>query len=98
MGSGDPSGLQNRREFVNPALVSSTLTRFRHPQLKLAKVGKRNRPEIDVNQLAGPPGAALAFFAPISITIVIEERANKLWRLVVERIIAQQLECRPVIF
>jgi hypothetical protein len=31
MGSGDPSGLQNRRELALLALVSSTLTRFRHP-------------------------------------------------------------------
>src|ERR1700704_2833124 len=30
MGSGDPSGLQNRRELALLALVSSTLTRFRH--------------------------------------------------------------------
>ena len=30
MGSGDPSGLQNRRELASLALVSSTLTRFRH--------------------------------------------------------------------
>src|SRR5438270_11869266 len=30
MGSGDPSGLQNRRESALLALVSSTLTRFRH--------------------------------------------------------------------
>jgi hypothetical protein len=30
MGSGDPSGLQNRRELAWLALVSSTLTRFRH--------------------------------------------------------------------
>jgi len=29
MGSGDPSGLQNRRELASLALVSSTLTRFR---------------------------------------------------------------------
>jgi hypothetical protein len=29
MGSGDPSGLQNRRELALLALVSSTLTRFR---------------------------------------------------------------------
>ena len=29
MGSGDPSGLQNQRELVNPALVGSTPTRFR---------------------------------------------------------------------
>ena len=28
-GSGDPSGLQNRRELASLALVSSTLTRFR---------------------------------------------------------------------
>src|ERR1051326_4735867 len=31
MGSGDPSGLQNRRELALLALVSSTLTRFRQP-------------------------------------------------------------------
>src|SRR5438067_13052104 len=30
MGSGDPPGLQNRREAVFPSSVSSTLTRFRH--------------------------------------------------------------------
>src|SRR6185437_4647892 len=29
MGSGDPSGLQNRRELASLTLVSSTLTRFR---------------------------------------------------------------------
>src|SRR6185312_2857 len=29
MGSGDTSGLQNRRELASLALVSSTLTRFR---------------------------------------------------------------------
>ena len=29
MGSGDPSGLQNQRKLVNPALVGSTPTRFR---------------------------------------------------------------------
>jgi len=29
MGSGDPSGLQNRREAALLSLVSSTLTRFR---------------------------------------------------------------------
>src|SRR5215471_9802626 len=32
-GSGDPSGLQNRRELASLALVSSTLTRFRHPRV-----------------------------------------------------------------
>ena len=32
MGSGDPSGLQNRRELASLALVSSTLTRFRQFQ------------------------------------------------------------------
>lgn len=38
MGSGDPSGLQNRRELASLALVSSTLTRFRQPlYLELAK-------------------------------------------------------------
>jgi len=36
MGSGDPSGLQNRRELALLALVSSTLTRFRH-HLAVAK-------------------------------------------------------------
>ena len=30
MGSGDPSGLQNRRDLALLGLVSSTLTRFRH--------------------------------------------------------------------
>ncbi len=30
MGSGDPSGLQNRRELALLALVGSTPTRFRH--------------------------------------------------------------------
>lgn len=29
MGSGDPSGLQNRRDLASLGLVSSTLTRFR---------------------------------------------------------------------
>jgi hypothetical protein len=33
MGSGDPSGLQNRRELALLALVSSTLTRFRQKTL-----------------------------------------------------------------
>jgi hypothetical protein len=33
MGSGDPSGLQNRRELASLALVSSTLTRFRQSAL-----------------------------------------------------------------
>jgi hypothetical protein len=38
MGSGDPSGLQNRRELALLALVSSTLTRFRQSkELNLAK-------------------------------------------------------------
>src|SRR5205823_4773536 len=32
MGSGDPSGLQNRRELASLTLVSSTLTRFRQSQ------------------------------------------------------------------
>src|SRR5436309_9398858 len=35
MGSGDPSGLQNRRELASLALVSSTLTRFRQSQNEL---------------------------------------------------------------
>ena len=34
MGSGDPSGLQNRRELASLALVSSTLTRFRQFHIK----------------------------------------------------------------
>jgi len=33
MGSGDPSGLQNRRDLALLGLVSSTLTRFRHDQI-----------------------------------------------------------------
>jgi hypothetical protein len=39
MGSGDPSGLQNRRELALLALVSSTLTRFRHEFLRLRACG-----------------------------------------------------------
>jgi len=36
MGSGDPSGLQNRRELALLALVSSTLTRFRQSSIYLS--------------------------------------------------------------
>src|SRR6476660_7170753 len=36
MGSGDPCGIQNRRELASLALVSSTLTRFRHPSFDSA--------------------------------------------------------------
>jgi len=38
MGSGDPSGLQNRRELALLALVSSTLTRFRHHLAVVKKI------------------------------------------------------------
>lgn len=42
MGSGDPSGLQNRRELASLALVSSTLTRFRQSFLHLCKQASTN--------------------------------------------------------
>jgi hypothetical protein len=38
MGSGDPSGLQNRRELASLALVSSTLTRFRQNVAKVVEL------------------------------------------------------------
>ena len=40
MGSGDPSGLQNRRELASLALVSSTLTRFRQCSVGSFPFGK----------------------------------------------------------
>jgi hypothetical protein len=42
MGSGDPSGLQNRRELALLALVSSTLTRFRQFQSLTGKQSVHN--------------------------------------------------------
>jgi hypothetical protein len=50
MGSGDPSGLQNRRELASLALVSSTLTRFRQFCLQWF-------PELQMQQLPIYPGA-----------------------------------------
>jgi len=35
MGSGDPSGLQNRRDLALLGLVSSTLTRFRQNKFQI---------------------------------------------------------------
>src|SRR6185437_9146594 len=64
MGSGDPSGLQNRRELASLALVSSTLTRFRQFSIFRgfeAKPGSwRDYDAIQVRQsftsFIGPPG------------------------------------------
>lgn len=78
MGSGDPSGLQNRRELASLALVSSTLTRFRHSaanscnSLHVAHRTSARRPPkflrdpFCVSPLSANPTLSLASFAAVA--------------------------------
>src|SRR5229473_3558135 len=76
MGSGDPSGLQNRRELASLALVSSTLTRFRQSLLtgnKTAAPERRGREAIKQNGKTDPSpsassGSGFRLRAPASLT------------------------------
>ena|SRR5258708_3752742 len=75
MGSGDPSGLQNRRELASLALVSSTLTRFRQFFLRVlspsASLGSgfRLAAQTPRKRLNFKTGEKLALLALVSSTL-----------------------------
>jgi len=70
MGSGDPSGLQNRRELASLALVSSTLTRFRQSFLAFLLLPRLPSPQRPVPEWPCPAmsfrGQAAAFIVPFA--------------------------------
>ncbi len=84
MGSGDPSGLQNRRELALLALVSSTLTRFRQhcmssfdcaPQEK----GKPMAENADCSTDLQTSGGFRIEITPVGLTVEKAAETQTLW-------------------